>query len=326
MVSYIRRNEIMNELITFANENSINVDQLYVDRFWSSLYDDKWIYIDSEIVQWIGYDDQHVKEGKNYILKKLRASFRESVDFKLIKLEEVDECDYIPSIDFDTIHASKLLIVELDTFKELLLSMNTPKARQVQKYFIQVEKLCRKYMHSQRNINTLQINRMKLEANECVYIISNNRNAKMHLYKIGKTKNLKARISSLNTSNPDRVNDRLRAFAVIKTFDCKSLEEMIHAHLDAYRHSDSKEWFQIEYSKLQKVIEHFKIVAEANIRVINELDDAKVVAPQIEYLSAKRAIDASTQEEKQSVSTCPNCKRTYKFANDFFQRHIQFCK
>lgn len=315
----------MNELITFAEQNNIQVDRLYVDRFWSSLYDDKWIYIDSEIVQWVGYDEQHIKEGKNYILKKLRASFEESVDFKLIKLEDVDECDVIPSIDFDTIHTNKLLIVELDCFKELLLTMNTPKAKQVQKYFIQVEKLCRKYMHSQRNINTLQINRMKLEANECVYIISNNRNAKMHLYKIGKTKNLKARISSLNTSNPDRVNDRLRAFAVIKTFDCKSLEEMIHAHLDAYRHSDSKEWFQIEYSKLQKVIEHFKVVADANIRVINELDENIVEesVPQIE--PGVQMIESSIQA-KPSIPTCLNCKKTYKYDNVFFQRHVQFCK
>ena len=122
----------MNQLITFAQENNIQVDQLYVDRFWSSLYEDKWIYIDSEIVRWVGYDDNHIKDGKNYILKKLRTSFEENTDFKLIKLEDVDECDVIPSIDFDTIHTQKLLIVEIDTFKELLLTMNTPKARQVQ--------------------------------------------------------------------------------------------------------------------------------------------------------------------------------------------------
>ncbi len=317
----------MNQLITFAQENNIQVDQLYVDRFWSSLYEDKWIYIDSEIVRWVGYDDNHIKDGKNYILKKLRTSFEENTDFKLIKLEDVDECDVIPSIDFDTVHTQKLLIVEIDTFKELLLTMNTPKARQVQKYFIGVEKLFRKFMHARLNLNTLQVSRMKLELNECVYIISNNRNAKAHLYKIGKTKNLKSRLSSLNTSNPDRVNDRLRAFDVIKTFDSKSLEEMMHAHLDAYRHSDSKEWFQIEYSKLRKIIDHFKSFSEANVQIVNELDD------KVELLETKNIPEIETQsseiETKQAtplVPTCPNCRKTYKYDNNFFKSHIKFCK
>ncbi len=313
----------MNQLIEFAVQNNIQVDQLYIDRFWHSLYQDKWIYLDTEIVKWIGYDDDRIKTGKNYVLKKLKENFVEGEHFKLIKLEDADECDMIPSIDFDTIHNKHLLIVELDTFKLLLLSMNTAKARQVQKYFIQVEKLCRKFMQAQINSAMPNIQRMKLEPNEVVYVISNNKHSREHLYKIGRTKNLKGRLSSLNTSNPDRSDDRLRAFVVINCFDSKSLEAMIHTHLDAYRHSDSKEWFQIDYDQLLKVVDHFRTISNSTIDLINSLDKTDESA-QIESepeVCKPKALECGPKE-----NTCPNCAKTYKFASKLFLAHVKFCK
>lgn len=320
----------MNQLVEFAANNDIQVDQLYIDRFWESMYNDRWLYIDSEIVRWIGYDDPQIRTGKDYILRKLRKHFIETKHFKLVKLEDADECKHIPTIDFDTIHAKHLLIVELDTFKELLLTMSSPKARQVQKYFIQVEKLCRKFMAAQINRSVQNIERMKLAPNECVYVISNNRNTRMNLYKIGKTRNLKSRLSSLNTSNPDRVDDRLRAFAVIKCFDSKSLEAMIHAHLDAYRHSDSKEWFQIEYASLMKVVEHFQKVSESNINLINELDSINEMKIEPEVVQIEPEVVQIEPEAPRMIrgntNACPSCSKSFRFSNSLFEAHVIFCK
>ena len=314
---------MQNSIAVFAKEQNISIDKLYIDRFWSSLYDDRWVYIDTEIITWLGYDLQSIKAGKTYVLKKLRSDFKQDIDFKLIKLEDIDDCPYIPHIDMDTVTANNLLIVEPDAFKKLLLIMPNNKTIQIRDYFITVERLCRKYMqHLLCNNN--KIIRMPLEANEVVYVISSNANAKMGLYKIGKTKNLKSRLSSLNTSNPDRVNDRLKALMVIKTYDCDSMEKMIHAHLDEYRHSDSKEWFKIDYNKLLAIVKHFQRVAQESINVVNGLNSNQLVItdPPLLLEIPEPVVEVSTEIK---TFSCDKCKKIYK-SHGFYERHIAFCK
>lgn len=319
-----------NAIIEFAKTQNISIDKLYIDRFWSSLYDDRWVYIDTEIITWLGYPTDQIKIGKTYVLRKLRSDFKQDIDFKLIKLEDIDECEYIPHIDMDTVTANNLLIVEPDAFKKLLLSMPNSKTSQIRDYFITVEKLCRKYMQHQLTANT-KISRMPLEANEVVYIISSNKNIKMNLFKIGKTKNLKSRLSSLNTSNPDRVNDRLRALMVIKTYDCDSMEKMIHAHLDEFRHSDSKEWFKINWNKLMIVVNHFQRVAYESINVVNGLsqnmfNSEPLALPEVAtkplILSELEPVVVNTESK---TFSCDKCKKIYK-SKGFYERHITFCK
>jgi phage anti-repressor protein/cell division protein ZapA (FtsZ GTPase activity inhibitor) len=316
------------QILDFAKQHCITVDQLYIDRFWTSLYTDKWIYIDSEIISWIGYTEDKIREGKRQVLTKLRTQFEENRDFKLIDLDDVDECEAISHIDMDTVAGKRLLIVDPDVFKELLLTMNTPKAKQVQRYFIAVEKLCRKFMQAQLAGPAIQIERMPLEPNEVVYIISNNHHAQRQLYKIGKTKNLKARLASLNTSNPDRTTDRLKVFATINTYDCKSMEEMVHSHLDAYRHSDSKEWFQIDYPKLLAVVAHFQRVARESIDLVNNLDQ-----PLERLMTERLTIEPPSLEPltiappiKKNKYSCPNCSKSWKINSKFYQNHLTFCK
>jgi hypothetical protein len=43
-----------------------NSDNLYIDRFWNSIQDDKWIYLDRELILWLDYKD--VKVGKEKII------------------------------------------------------------------------------------------------------------------------------------------------------------------------------------------------------------------------------------------------------------------
>ncbi len=329
------------QLIEFAQKHAIDIDRLYIDRFWSSLYADKWIHIDNDIVSWIGYEEPRTREGKRYLLTKLRTHFKEDIDFKLVALSDIDQYDCIAHIDSSMINAHKTLIVNPDVFKELLLGMNTSKARQVQKYYITVERMCRMYMHEQlaNQIACVpEVPRMRLDLNECVYVVSSNTYAQSNMYKIGRTKNLKARISCMNTSNPDKVNDRLRAFLVIKCFDSKSFEAMIHAHLDAYRHSDSKEWFCINYNKLINVVEHFQRFAQASCDIINDIDQMNF--DQI-GIDSQLAIEDDPETKPALIETkppveinrtasgkyqCANCNRVWAANNSFYQRHIQFCK
>ncbi len=314
------------QLTQIAEQYNIQVDQLYIDRFWSSLYSDKWIYIDSEIVQWIGYSEAKVKEGKRYVLGKLREQFVEGTDFKLVRIEDIEQYDVISHIDTDMIRTNSVLIVDPDVFKELLLTMSTTKARQVQKYFLAVERLCRKFMQAQLSDTVPTIKRMPLEANEVVYIISNARHAKADLYKIGRTKNLKARLSCLNTSNPDRANDRLQALMIIHTYDSKSMEEMIHAHLDAYRHSGSKEWFQIEFDKLRIVVEYFQKVARKSIDIVNNLSESTTqLALEPPPAEPSQPAEPSSIKQKNKYA-CPNCTKIYRNDNQFYRGHLKFCK
>jgi hypothetical protein len=39
----------------FIAEQGFEIDQLYVDKFWDNISDDKWIYVGNEMLEWIGY-------------------------------------------------------------------------------------------------------------------------------------------------------------------------------------------------------------------------------------------------------------------------------
>jgi len=48
---------------------SINYEfnDLYIDKFWNTIENDKWLYIDSEMLLWIGYNCNEIKDSKKKI-------------------------------------------------------------------------------------------------------------------------------------------------------------------------------------------------------------------------------------------------------------------
>lgn len=61
---------------------------------------------------------------------------------------------------------TKHLIVSPDCFKESLMMMNTTRAKQIRKYYVQVEKVFRQYMKYNDECNKMQLQQTQKELEE----------------------------------------------------------------------------------------------------------------------------------------------------------------
>ena len=70
------------------NKINYNLNNIYIDRFWYSIKDDKWIYLDNELILWLEYKD--VKIGKEKIIKFLKLHFQDNEDYKILNNTQFD--------------------------------------------------------------------------------------------------------------------------------------------------------------------------------------------------------------------------------------------
>ncbi len=266
---------MLNKVKEFATIANIQVDPSYIDRFFFSFYDDQWIQIDKTILTWIGYVD--IKVAVRNFQKKLSKEFTLNTDYKYLTKEQVEasKIEYI-TWEIPCLYKDEtILVVQPDSFKRILLSMKTDKAIHTQNSFIAVERLCRAYMKQYVAAAANKVIPQAIEEltlNETVYVISSNQYAAQSMYKIGRTSNLKTRLPSLNTAHPDTPNERLKVFYNIKCYDSKTFEALIHKYLNRYRHSDTKEWFQIEWHRLKLVLDYCSVASQELVQIINHIN------------------------------------------------------
>jgi hypothetical protein len=74
----------------FIADHGFDIDQLYVDKFWDNISDDKWIYVGNEMLEWIGYsaggDDRKLK--RRYV-QLLENNFSHGNDFNHFNASEI---------------------------------------------------------------------------------------------------------------------------------------------------------------------------------------------------------------------------------------------
>ena len=70
------------------NKINYNYNNIYIDKFWDNIENDKWIYIDTEIILWMEYKDVNI--GKEKIIKFLKSNFLENEDYKILSNSEFD--------------------------------------------------------------------------------------------------------------------------------------------------------------------------------------------------------------------------------------------
>lgn len=67
----------------FAEAIEFNIEALYIDRFWSSLKRNLWIYVDESTLRWMGYTNTNIRYDKKEYIKVLNTHFEEGVDFDI---------------------------------------------------------------------------------------------------------------------------------------------------------------------------------------------------------------------------------------------------
>jgi hypothetical protein len=197
----------LNELLNIIN---YDINQIYVDDFWNNIQDDKWIYLDNELILWLKYKE--VNKGKEAILKLLKRYFIEGDDYKILHNNKFDINDFYSyqlweqniSEEKRGAHNKQYITLSPDCFKELCMYIGTNKSKEIKKYNKELMKIYKFYLKYQEEYIKFK------ENNEQRYNINTNNS----LINIKKSRGRK--IQKINPNNLD---------VVIKVYD--NISELI---------------------------------------------------------------------------------------------------
>ncbi len=270
------------ELLNLVN---YEYNELYIDRFWDNIENDKWIYIDGEMLKYIGYCENIAKAKQNY-LNIISCNFEENIDYKSIFSKELQENSkyllrYLENIELNTHNKVKHLVVSPDCFKQSLMLLKTNKSKEIRKYYTELEKIFKFYLQYQnkyqelKNIKDLNIQKQLLEEEknkntnltnnvicynqlikkETLYIASNARYSSQNNFKIGKADDPVQRLRTLNTSHNKKEHFYF-VFLSEPTYYAKSIEYILKHILTKFRNSDTNEIYVVHYEFLEKIVKN----------------------------------------------------------------------
>ena len=268
------------ELLVFVN---YAFNELYIDKFWNNIENDKWLYIDDNMLKYIGYSDNNIRAGKQAYLKILNDNFENGVDYKSLFSKEFSMyvTTYIENIELNTHNKAKHLIVSPDCFKQSLMMLRTDKSKEIRKYYTELEKIFKFYLQYQSKYQELKIikelenNKRLLEEEknkntnltnnvidynqllkkEYLYIATNTRYASQNNFKIGKTNDPVQRLRTYNTSHNKREH-YYYVFLSEPTYYAKSIEYILKHILTKFKNSDTNEIYVVHYSFLEKIVKN----------------------------------------------------------------------
>lgn len=81
------------ELNNYINTYHSQLDNIYIDKFWSSINNKQWIYVDDILIEWIGYNKIN---GKQKITNMIKENFKEYDDYKSYNYEEINKVFHSP--------------------------------------------------------------------------------------------------------------------------------------------------------------------------------------------------------------------------------------
>ena len=136
------------------NKLNYNFNELYVDKFWDSIENDKWIYIDHNMLIWMGYNSEEDKNNKQNYIKILKENFEIDIDYKLLNTTSFNNSlsmlkVHLENIEINNHNKTKHLIISPDCFKQSLMILRTEKAKEIKKYYIELEKIFKLYIQYQ---------------------------------------------------------------------------------------------------------------------------------------------------------------------------------
>lgn len=121
----INKYDIKLDITDFLTEIGYNIDKIYIDKFWDSIESNKWLYIDNNMLAWMGYNCTDIKDNKKTYIKLLHENFNEDIDYKLINNKEFKENSLgtlvsLENNDINMHNKTKHLIVSPRCFKKSL--------------------------------------------------------------------------------------------------------------------------------------------------------------------------------------------------------------
>lgn len=340
----------------FINVVGYDISLMYIDRFWNSLNENKWVYVDEKLLEWLGY--KNIKQDKRDFVKLLKDNFPENNRYKVIKNSDMkkmiqnpksEKIDLEKNIKISYHNRKNHIIVHPTTFKMACMMINTKKAKLIRFYFVKLEELFKLYVTYQysNKVKKLEFkckirDQMRKYQSErikktgYVYIQSSKKYTLEGLFKIGYSKNSIVRNASANTFRIQE--DEVRVLYEIKSYDYKSLEHAVHRILKSRKHN--KEWFHFPYKKIVEIIEIVNEGIERGSEIFNSfitnlpdkldekywyegVDMSKFDAPTLSITSDGKTrtlnIDDMSTDDKKLLLNLINSyiKKEYEVSDDF---------
>jgi len=228
------------DLLDFLKTHTkINND--FIDDFFG-LYDSKDKYnfsINIEgIAKWLNMTVGHIKDT-------LINSYKEKIDYKIIK----GVSNGLKGKPKDTI------LLTPKCFKLMAMQSRTKKAIQVREYYYELEQVIDQYKEYiikglEDKIKKLENNQKpKINPSKGVIYILETADGLGH-YKVGKTKNLKQRLSQYNG---DKKDDIIPLY-VYETYDIDEIERCIKHYAKKYQYRKYKEIYKADLNMLKDLI------------------------------------------------------------------------
>lgn len=142
-----------NELISYIDKYNYQINKIYIDKFWSNINNKDWIYVDDQLIEWIGFN---ISTGKAKFSNIIKENFIIGIDFKVYNYEKLNRIfhspiganenneeilaykDKLKNIHNRTTH----IILSSKCFKKSLMMIRTEKANKIRDYYVDIEELC----------------------------------------------------------------------------------------------------------------------------------------------------------------------------------------
>jgi len=239
-------------------------------------YSDNEIIIDFEIVvKWLNVLKENLK-------KILVNNFEENFDYTIEKKKK-------KQLNSRGATIYELILITPNCFKELCMISQTEKAKEVRKYFIEMEKIIKRYFETikeemYKKIGLLQINQKpKLNIKGGVIYILKALNSDITLYKLGKTKNLKNRLNTYNTGNANDVEPLF----ILPVNDIDSVESCVKKACKTHQYRKYKEVYEIDIDVLKDVMSECNDFVNKMAFKLNDKNEKKKFKTNISRMKKK---------------------------------------
>ena len=265
-----------------------DISDLYIDRFWDNIKDDKWIYLDNELILWMGYKD--IRRGKESINKLFKRNFQESDDYKILNNSEFEISEFLGTYasarnedENRGLHNKQYIVTSPDCFKELCMHVGTSKSKEIKKYYITLEKVFKFYLEYQTTYQEFQLETKnqeldqknkeikniksklvdlshsvfafkELKKNSYLYIATNKHLSAQSNYKVGITKNLTLR--RIRHNNTNNANDKFYYTYHVHLHNAHTVEYMIKHILKDFKNADCNEIYIMKHSFLVNIVKN----------------------------------------------------------------------
>lgn len=235
----------METITEFIQNRNYDIDKQYIDVVWDLLVQKKWVYLSSEIIQVVGFQDEQCFE---IMKRKLKAGS---------EYEEIDSIDQIVPHQEDNNH--KYYLISPKAFKRFLSLIDTDGSRKLYDCYISLEEAVLDYAQYKCNFLSQKIDNSidgtivnPLNKDGFIYVATTDKYRLNNTFKIGQTTNMVNRLRQYNVGR--RKDDRYYYIWWRECANSKGLEKWILGFLIGLKDSKNTEVIISKENDLMEII------------------------------------------------------------------------